>query len=48
MAERHERCFVIGWGTGVSAGELASLDATRSVRVAEISHGIMFRAKQFR
>jgi spermidine synthase len=47
MAERHERCFVIGWGTGVSAGELASLDATRSVRVAEISHGVIDAAPLF-
>jgi spermidine synthase len=47
MAERHERCFVIGWGTGVSAGELAALDATRSVRVAEISRGVIEAAPLF-
>jgi spermidine synthase len=41
MAERHERCFVIGLGTGVSAGELASLDGTREVSVAEISRGVI-------
>jgi spermidine synthase len=41
MAERHERCFVIGLGTGVTAGELASLDGTREVTVAEISRGVI-------
>jgi hypothetical protein len=25
LAERPERCFVIGYGTGVTAGELAAL-----------------------
>ncbi len=41
MAYRHERAFVIGLGTGVTAGELAALDQTRSVRVAEISRGVI-------
>ncbi|HEY5657863.1 MAG TPA: fused MFS/spermidine synthase, partial [Myxococcota bacterium] len=41
LAERHERCFVIGLGTGVTAGELAALDATREVTVAEISRGVI-------
>jgi SAM-dependent methyltransferase len=41
MAEHHERCFVIGLGTGVTAGELASLDETREVIVAEISRGVI-------
>jgi spermidine synthase len=41
IAERHERGFVIGLGTGVTAGELASLDATREVIVAEISRGVI-------
>jgi predicted membrane-bound spermidine synthase len=41
MAEHHERCFVIGLGTGVTAGELASLDETREVTVAEISRGVI-------
>ena len=41
MAERHERGFVIGLGTGVTAGELASLDETREVIVAEISRGVI-------
>jgi spermidine synthase len=41
MAERHERCFVIGLGLGVTAGELAALDETRSVDVAEISRGVI-------
>jgi spermidine synthase len=41
MAERHERGFVIGLGTGVTAGELAALDATREVIVAEISRGVI-------
>jgi len=41
MAERHERCFVIGLGTGVTAGELAALEETREVTVAEISRGVI-------
>jgi spermidine synthase len=41
MAERHERCFVIGLGTGVTAGELGSLEGTREVTVAEISRGVI-------
>jgi predicted membrane-bound spermidine synthase len=47
MAERHERCFVIGMGTGVTAGELAALDETRAVRVAEISRGVIEAAPLF-
>jgi len=47
MAERHERGFVIGWGTGVSTGELAALDETRQVRVAEISPGVIAAAPLF-
>ena len=47
MAERHERVFVIGWGTGVTAGELAALDGTRSVRVAEISRAVIAAAPLF-
>jgi predicted membrane-bound spermidine synthase len=41
LAERHERCFVIGLGTGVTAGELAALEETREVTVAEISRGVI-------
>jgi predicted membrane-bound spermidine synthase len=41
MAENHERAFVIGLGTGVTAGELAALDGTRTVEVAEISRGVI-------
>ena len=47
MAERHERGFVIGWGTGVSTGELAALDETRQVQVAEISPGVIAAAPFF-
>ena len=42
-----ERCFVIGWGTGVSTGELASLDETREVQVAEISQAVLDAAPLF-
>lgn len=41
MAEKHERCFVIGLGTGVTAGQLAALDNTAEVQVAEISRGVI-------
>ena len=41
IAESHERCFVIGLGTGVTVGELAALDGTRKVTVAEISQAVI-------
>ncbi|MBW2275116.1 MAG: fused MFS/spermidine synthase [Deltaproteobacteria bacterium] len=40
MAEKAERAFLIGWGIGVTAGELASLDEMQRVDVAEISRGV--------
>jgi spermidine synthase len=42
-----ERAFVIGYGTGVSAGEFAALEATRKVTVAEISPGVIEAAPHF-
>ncbi len=47
MAESHENGFVIGYGTGVTTGELAALDATRTVTVAEISRGVIQAAPLF-
>jgi predicted membrane-bound spermidine synthase len=47
MAANPERAFVIGWGTGVTAGELASLESTREVIVAEISPGVIQAAPLF-
>jgi spermidine synthase len=47
MAEKHERCFVIGWGMGVTAGELGALQGTREVTVAEISRGVLHAAPLF-
>jgi spermidine synthase len=47
MAERYEHSFVIGWGTGVTTGELAALEASRRVRVAEISRGVLAAAPLF-
>jgi len=47
MADRPERAFVIGWGTGVTTGELAALSDVRSVRVAEISRGVIAAAPLF-
>ncbi|HEY5656954.1 MAG TPA: fused MFS/spermidine synthase, partial [Myxococcota bacterium] len=47
MAERHERCFVIGLGTGITAGELAALDGTREIAVAEISRGVIAASPLF-
>ncbi|MBW2691496.1 MAG: fused MFS/spermidine synthase [Deltaproteobacteria bacterium] len=41
IAENHERGFVIGLGTGVTAGELATLEGTRKVSVAEISRAVI-------
>jgi hypothetical protein len=47
FAEHMEHAFVIGFGTGVSAGELASLEETKSVTVAEISRGVIAAAPWF-
>jgi predicted membrane-bound spermidine synthase len=47
LARKTERAFVIGFGTGVSAGELASLRATREVVVAEISPAVLEAAPLF-
>jgi len=41
LAEQHDRAFVIGLGTGVTAGELAALEATQQVTVAEISRAVI-------
>lgn len=47
LAERNESGFVIGYGTGVTAGELASLPGMREVVVAEISAGVIEAAPFF-
>ena len=47
IADAPKRAFVIGWGTGVTAGELASLAEIESVRVAEISQGVIDAAPLF-
>ncbi len=47
FAEQARRAFVIGWGTGVSAGELAALESIEEVVVAEISAGVLEAAPFF-
>jgi spermidine synthase len=47
MADEIDRAFVIGWGTGVSVGELAALDGTKEVIASEISSGVIRAAKHF-
>jgi predicted membrane-bound spermidine synthase len=47
MAEKRDRCFVIGYGLGITVGELAALSDTREVRVAEISQGVIAAAPLF-
>ncbi len=47
LAERVERAFVIGYGTGVSVGELAAIDSIEEVVVAEISRGVIEAAPLF-
>ncbi len=47
LAERAERAFVIGYGTGVTAGVFAELDSAREVLVAEISPGVIEAAPFF-
>lgn len=47
FADELERAFVIGLGTGVTAGELAALDSTHEVVVAEISPAVVDAAPLF-
>jgi spermidine synthase len=46
LAERHERAFTIGLGTGTTAGTLAAYPF-RSIEVAEISPAIAFAAQTY-
>ena len=47
LAEETRRSFVIGYGTGVTAGELAALGEMQEVHVAEISQAVMDAAPYF-
>jgi spermidine synthase len=47
FVDRPEHAFVIGYGTGVSAGEIAALDTLLEVTVAEISPGVIKAAPHF-
>jgi len=47
LATHCEQAFVIGFGTGVTAGELAALDSTEKVVVAEISRAVVEAAPLF-
>ncbi|MBW2542328.1 MAG: fused MFS/spermidine synthase [Deltaproteobacteria bacterium] len=47
FSAKAERAFVIGYGTGMSVGELVALDSIREVVVAEISTGVMQAAPLF-
>jgi predicted membrane-bound spermidine synthase len=47
FSAKAERAFVIGYGTGMSVGELIALDSIREVVVAEISTGVMDAAPLF-
>jgi spermidine synthase len=47
VAENPRRGFVIGYGTGVTAGELASIHSVEEVVVAEISPGVIAAAPYF-
>jgi len=46
LAERHERAFTIGLGTGTTAGTLAAYPFSR-IEVAEISPAIAFAAEKY-
>src|SRR5262249_24110190 len=48
LTDDPSRAFVIGWGTGVTAGELGALPSTQEVTVAEISPGVLAGAHFFR
>ncbi len=47
LAENAERAFVIGYGTGLTAGALATLDSVVEVVCAEISPGVIRAAPLF-
>lgn len=47
LAEKTERAFVIGYGSGLTVGELNSLADMKEVVVAEISPGVMEAAAYF-
>lgn len=47
LAEKDQRAFVIGFGTGVTAGVLAALDSMQEVIVAEISPAVIRAAPLF-
>ena len=47
FADKVERAFVVGWGIGITAGELASFDTMQRVDVAEISRGVLEFAPLF-
>jgi len=47
LAENAERAFVIGYGAGVTVGELVTLRSMREVVVAEISPAVMEAAPLF-
>jgi spermidine synthase len=47
MADKLERAFVIGYGTGMTVGELAAFPSMREVIVAEISRGVIRAAPFF-
>ncbi len=47
FARQAEHGFVIGFGTGVTVGELAKIPTMRDVTVAEISPGVIDAAKFF-
>jgi len=47
VARDPARVFVVGFGTGVTAGELTALEETREVILAEISPGVIHAAPLF-
>ena len=47
LAREPTRAFVIGFGTGITAGSLAALDDMQAVTVAEISSGVLRAAPFF-
>jgi len=47
FAEKAERSFVVGYGTGLTTGELARLETMQQVVVAEIARGVLRAAPLF-
>lgn len=47
LADSNERAFIVGWGTGVTVGELARIEGVEEIVAAEISSSVMKADRHF-